>query len=180
MIGHGFRRSDVTRFRVGSAAARYVIAAVLREERQGMTIAARGMTPLLRVHDMPQSLAFYREVLGFAIIDASAVVEAPEGRFSHWVWLALGPAQLMLNTGHDEGQRPATRIEARQRWHGDTCLTFGVDDVDAVHESLRARLPDLKPPADAPCGMRQLHLSDPDGYGLCFQTPIRERGHSEA
>lgn len=145
-----------------------------------MTITARGMTPLLQVHGMPQSLAFYREALGFAIIDASAVVETPEGRFSHWVWLALGPAQLMLNTAYDEGRRPAARVEARQRWHGDTCLTFGVDDVDAVYGALRPRLPTLQPPADAPYGMRQLYLSDPDGYGLCFQTPIRERGRSEA
>ncbi len=141
-----------------------------------MTITARSMTPLLQVYDMPQSLAFYREVLGFAIIDASAVVEAPEGRFSHWVWLALGPAQLMLNTAYDDGRRPAARVEARQRWHDDICLYFGVDDVDAVHESLRSRLPDLKPPADAPYGMRQLILRDPDGYGLCFQTPTPAQG----
>jgi glyoxylase I family protein len=128
VIGRGPLRSDVARFRIGSAAAKHVVAAVLREERRGLTITARGMTPLLQVHDMPQSLAFYREVLGFAIIDASAVAEAPEGRFSHWVWLALGSAQLVLNTAYDEGQRPAARGEARQRWHGDTCLIFGVDD----------------------------------------------------
>jgi catechol 2,3-dioxygenase-like lactoylglutathione lyase family enzyme len=145
-----------------------------------MTITARGMTPLLHVYDMPQSLAFYQEVLGFAIVDASAVVEAPEGRFPHWVWLALGPAQLMLNTAYDEGERPAARVEARQRWHGDTCLYFGVDDVDAVYGALRSRLPDLKPPADAPYGMRQLTLSDPDGYSLCFQTPIQESARPRA
>ncbi|MGL4962623.1 MAG: VOC family protein [Inquilinus sp.] len=145
-----------------------------------MVITARGMTPLLHVYDMPQSLAFYQEVLGFAVVDASAVVEAPEGRFPHWVWLALGPAQLMLNTAYDEGQRPAARVEARQRWHGDTCLYFGVDDVDAVYQALRSRLPDLQPPADAPYGMRQLTLSDPDGYSLCFQMPIRERARPRA
>ncbi|WP_395672190.1 hypothetical protein [Inquilinus sp.] len=52
--------------------------------------------------------------------------------------------------------------------------------IDAVHEALRSRLPDLQPPADAPYGMRQLHLCDPDGYGLCFQAPIRERSRAEA
>lgn len=178
MIGHGFRRSDIARFRIGSAAARYIIAEVLREEGRGMAITARGMTPLLQVHDMPQSLAFYREVLGFAIVDASPVVDAPEGRFSHWVWLALGPAQLMLNTAYDDGQRPAERVEARQRWHGDTCLYLSVDDVDAVHRDLRSRLPGLQPPADTPYGMRQLTLRDPDGYGLCFQAPVRDQDRS--
>ena len=28
------------------------------------------------------------------------------------------------------------------------------------------------PPKVAPYGMRQLYLSDPDGYGLCFQHPV--------
>ncbi|OWJ67024.1 VOC family protein [Inquilinus limosus] len=145
-----------------------------------MAIAVRGMTPLLQVHDMPRSLGFYQELLGFAVIDASPMVETPEGRFPHWVWLALGPAQLMLNTAYDDGQRPAERVEARQRWHADTCLYIGVDDIDAVYEELRAGLPDLAPPADAPYGMRQLHLRDPDGYGLCFQAPIRESPHPRA
>jgi len=82
----------------------------------------------------------------------------------------------MLNTAYDDGQRPAARIAARQRWHGDTCLYIGVDDVDAVHRDLRSRLPGLEPPAETPYGMRQLHLRDPDGYGLCFQAPVREKG----
>lgn len=138
-----------------------------------MDIATDGMAPMLQVYDMREALAFYRDVLGFEIVEASAEVEAPEGRFSHWMWLRLGPAHLMLNTAYDEGQRPSARVEARQRWHDDTCLYFSCADVDAVYGELRTRLPGLKPPNDAPYGMRQLYLSDPDGYGLCFQAPIQ-------
>jgi catechol 2,3-dioxygenase-like lactoylglutathione lyase family enzyme len=174
VIGHGVRRPDIARFRIGSAAARYVIAEVLTGAGRDMAITVRGMTPSLQVRDMPRSLAFYRDVLGFAVVDASPVVETPEGRFPNWVWLALGPAQLMLITAHDDGQRPAERGGARQRWHGDTRLHVSVDDVDAVHRDLQSRLPELRPPVDAPYGMRQLHLRDPDGYGLCFQAPIRK------
>lgn len=137
-----------------------------------MTIVTDGMAPLLQVYDMPEALAFYQGVLGFEIVDASPVVDTPEGRFSHWMWLRLGPAHVMLNTAYDEGERPSARVETQQRWHNDVCLYFTCADVDAVHETLRSRIPDLKPPKDVPYGMRQLYLRDPDGYNLCFQTSI--------
>jgi uncharacterized glyoxalase superfamily protein PhnB len=132
------------------------------------------MVPLLQVYDMPQALAFYRDVLGFEIVSASPVVDTPEGRFSHWMCLRLGTIQLMLNTAYDEGQRPNSRVAAQQRWHDDTCLYFDVKDIDAVYAALRSKLPELEPPQDAHYGMRQLYLHDPDGYGVCFQTRIPE------
>lgn len=140
-----------------------------------MGIDPIGMVPLLQVYDMQKALAFYRDLLGFEIIDQSPEVETPEGRFSHWMWLRLGPAQLMLNTAYDAGERPMARDVTRQRWHGDTCLYFGCRDVDEVYETLHPRLPDLAPPADTAYGMRQLHLHDPDGYGLCFQAHVQQR-----
>ncbi|MBI1185828.1 MAG: VOC family protein [Alphaproteobacteria bacterium] len=140
-----------------------------------MTITANGLAPLLQVYDMPAALAFYRDALGFEIVSASPEIDAPEGRFSHFVWLRQGPAHIMLNTAYDEGERPAARVEAQQRYHGDTCLYFGCEDaagVDAVFATLSQKLPDLAAPKDAPYGMRQLYLQDPDGYGLCFQAPV--------
>ena len=111
-------------------------------------------------------------MLGFEIVSASPVVDTPEGRFSHWVWLGLGPAQLMLNTAYDEGQRPPERALERQRSHGETCLYFDVADVDAVYSELRSKLPYIDPPTNTHYGMRQLHLSDPDRYNLCFQSRV--------
>jgi uncharacterized glyoxalase superfamily protein PhnB len=137
-----------------------------------MVIETDGMAPLLQVYDMPEAVAFYRDTLGFEVVAATPVVETPEGRFSHWMHLRLGSAHVMLNTAYDEGERPTARVETQQRWHGDICLYFGCTDVDAVYDELRSKLSGLKPPADAPYGMRQLYLTDPDGYGLCFQTPI--------
>lgn len=137
-----------------------------------MGIDPNGCVPLLQVYDVPQALAFYRDVLGFEIFDQSPMVETPEGRFSHWMWLKLGPVQLMLNTAYDAGERPDSRDRTRQLWHGDICFYFGWRDVDDVYETLRLRLPDRAPPANAAYGMRQLHLNDPDGYRLCVQIPV--------
>jgi len=137
-----------------------------------MAIVPIGMVPLLQVYDMPEALAFYQGLLGFEIISASPVVDTPEGRFLHWVWIELGPAQVMLNTAYDEGRRPTQRVAEQQRWHRDTCLYFDVADVDSVHAELRSKIPEIKPPTNTRYGMRQLYVSDLDGYNLCFQTRI--------
>jgi glyoxylase I family protein len=135
-------------------------------------VSIAGMTPLLQVYDMPEALAFYKDVLGFRVVAASPKVVAPEGTFSHWMALERDGRRIMLNTAYDEGQRPAQRIEAQQRWHADVCLYFACTDVDAMYEEVRGKLANVAAPSNAFYGMRQLHLSDPDGYAICFQAPV--------
>lgn len=137
-----------------------------------MTVRVGGMAPLLQVYDMNAALAFYRDALGFEIVQASEEVETPEGRFSHWCWLKLGGAHLMLNTAYDEGKRPPERDSARQAAHRDTGLFFDCPDPDAVAAHLAGKGIAVRGPKDAPYGMRQLYVSDPDGYELCFQRPV--------
>jgi catechol 2,3-dioxygenase-like lactoylglutathione lyase family enzyme len=127
------------------------------------------LTPLISVFDMPGALAFYRDRLGFQIVAHSPEIEAPEGRFFHWVWLKLGAADLMLNTAYDAGERPPVRDPARVAAHVDTGLFFSCPDVDEAYATLKAAGLDLAPPRVAPYGMKQLWLTDPDGYQLCFQ-----------
>jgi uncharacterized glyoxalase superfamily protein PhnB len=130
-----------------------------------------GMTPLVEVFDMPRALAFYCGALGFSVADASPEVDAPEGRFPHWVRLRLDGAELMLNTAYDTGERPPTPDRARETGHRDLCFYLACDDVDQTYRALKDRIAGLAAPHDAPYGMRQLYLRDPDGYGLCFQAP---------
>jgi uncharacterized glyoxalase superfamily protein PhnB len=133
------------------------------------------VTPLIEVFDMPRALAFYCGALGFSIVDASPDDETPEGRFPHWARLRLDGAELMLNTAYDSGERPPAPEPAREIGHRDLCLYLACDDVDSVFRALKGRIDGLAPPQDAPYGMRQLYLRDPDGYGLCFQAPIAAR-----
>ena len=136
-----------------------------------MTVQSTGLTPLIQVYDMPEAIRFYCGTLGFEIAAASPEVEAREGRYFHWAWLRLGGADLMLNTAYDEGERPEARDSARSSGHGDTCLFIACTDVDAAFEHLKGQGLELDPPKVAPYGMKQLYLTDPDGYGLCFQQP---------
>jgi glyoxylase I family protein len=130
-----------------------------------VTIAVRGLCPLLQVFDMPTSLLFYRDILGFVEVAKSGL-----GDEVGWTWLRHGDgAELMLNTAYDEGQRPPAADPTRQEVHGDTILYLGCEDLDGAYAFLVGKGVRAEPPKMAPYGMKQLHLYDPDGYGLCFQ-----------
>jgi catechol 2,3-dioxygenase-like lactoylglutathione lyase family enzyme len=127
----------------------------------------RGLTPLLSVYDMPNSVHFYRDLLGFEVAMSSPPVE--EVMF-HWCLLRLGRAELMLNTEYEfNSERPAERPPAFTQAHSMVCLYIGCPDVDAAYEELKDKIPGLKKPTVSTYGMKQMYLSDPDGYGLCFQ-----------
>jgi catechol 2,3-dioxygenase-like lactoylglutathione lyase family enzyme len=85
----------------------------LRED--DVTIAIRGLCPLIQVFDMPTSLRFYRDVLGFAEVEKSG-----KGDDVHWAWLRHGQAEVMLNTAYDHGERPPALDPARIATHADT------------------------------------------------------------
>lgn len=132
-----------------------------------MSIEVHGVCALLQVFDMPMSVRFYRDLLGFEIVETSP----REGDQFDWGLLRLKNAELMLNTAYEQESRPATPEANRIAAHGDTCLYFGAPDVDAVYHHLRDHGIDVEEPKVAPYGMKQLYLRDPDGYALCFQWP---------
>ena len=131
-----------------------------------------GLTPYIEVFDMIASVQFYRNILGFEVVFASPEVVTPEGRFSHFMRLRLGRAELMLNTAYDSGERPAGR--AAQRWRGHSDVAFYIDcsDVDAYYDVLRQKGVEINPPVIAPYGMKFIQVRDPDGYRLQFHMPV--------
>lgn len=131
-----------------------------------MSISIESLTPLIQVFNMPRSLAFYRDLLGFEV-----VMDSGGGDDSSWVWIRLDGCDLMLNDQYEPGHAPDAPPPERERWHRDTGLFFAADP-DAVYEYLTAKGLSPKPPFDTSYGMRQLSLLDPDGYNLCFQRSI--------
>ena len=132
-----------------------------------MGIDIRGMAPLLQVFDMPTSITFYRDVLGFEVVTTSK----PRGEHFDWALLRLQGVELMLNTAYEQDARPPAPDPARIAAHDDTAIYFGCPDVDAAYAHLRRRGIAAKEPEVAHYGMKQLYLHDPDGYNLCFQWP---------
>jgi glyoxylase I family protein len=130
-----------------------------------MGIEIRGLAPLLQVFDMPASIKFYRDVLGFEVVTTSA----PRGEHFDWALLRLNGSELMLNTAYEQDQRPPAPDPTRMAAHEDASIYFGCPDVDAAYAHIRARGVSVKEPKVAFYGMKQLYLRDPDGYTLCFQ-----------
>jgi glyoxylase I family protein len=135
-----------------------------------MPIVVDNLTPLLQVFDMRASLAFYRDVLGFEV-----EAQSEAGDDFDWGLFRLGPATLMLNTAYERDKRPAEPDASRRAAHEDTALFFYCPDVDAVFRLLTECGVTVKPPVTTRYGMRQLYLSDPDGYVLCFQHRVDSR-----
>jgi glyoxylase I family protein len=103
-----------------------------------MPLDVRAPTPLLSVYDMPTSVRFYRDILGFEVAMSSPPMD--EVMF-HWCLLRLGGAELMLNTECEfNSERPAQRPPAFTVAHGKVCFYMGCPDVDAVCEQLKGKV----------------------------------------
>ena len=132
-----------------------------------MTLRLDGFATLVQVFDMPTSLAFYRDVMGFEVIS-----DAPEDGRCDWVWLKSGESELMLNTAYEAEARPSAPDPLRFAAHSDTTLYLGCEDVDAAYAELRARGVAAREPIVTDYGMKQVYLNDPDGYEICLQQPV--------
>jgi len=135
-----------------------------------MALDIHGIALLLQVFDMPTSVRFYRDLLGFEVVHRSPAL-SERADDVNWTMLRLNGAILMLNTACEPEFRPAAPDPARIAAHSDIGLYFDCPDVDAAYRQLREMGIETKEPRVAPYGMKQLYFSDPDGYILCFQRP---------
>jgi glyoxylase I family protein len=140
-----------------------------------MAFEVRGVCPYFEVYDMPTSLRFYIDQLGFTIVEHSPHLGGDPYRY-HWVWLRLGIADVMLNDVYEfDEERPPREEHMRLRQHREACLFFGCPDVDGAYAELLARGVKIdREPKVAPYGMKQMYFKDPDGFGLCFQWRAAE------
>ena len=83
-----------------------------------MATPPTGLTPLLEVFDLPTSISFYRDVLGFTLVG---------GDDTWWCMLQWGGATLMLNTAYEADERPLQPETLRVRGHADTSLYFDAE-----------------------------------------------------
>ena len=122
------------------------------------TAAVRELWPLLLVQDIDRSLAFYRDQLGFELVDAAQA----KGRI-FWCRLQRGARALMLQQAAAEDGPP----EGRGRGVG---FYFVCADADAMYRELSACGLDPAAPTVAWYGMKQLFVPEPDGYSICFES----------
>jgi glyoxylase I family protein len=126
-----------------------------------------GIAPYIEVFDMPASLHFYRDILGF-----QKKMSSGEGDDVDWVLLQHKGAILMLNTAYEKANRPAQPDPSRLKGHKDLCFYFDSQDIDALYRYFLSKGLTVKAPIITTYGWKAIYLNDPDGFGLCFHRPV--------
>jgi lactoylglutathione lyase len=125
--------------------------------------------PRILVSDFARSWKFYREVLGLTPQKGNG--SPPYGEFiqhNRPIVSIFHRSLMAAAVGLTPGRYPATQV-------GQSMITFGVRDVDAVARRLRQRKIRLVcGPTDRPMWqLRTIHLRDPDGYLIEIFSPLR-------
>lgn len=121
---------------------------------------ARALSASLTVDDLQESLAWYRDVVGFA-------VDREHERDGEVVAVSLlaGDVRILLN--QDDGARGWDRDKAE----GFSLHFTTVQDVDEIAAAIRQRGGTLEAePADMPWGARAFRVADPDGFKLTISS----------
>jgi lactoylglutathione lyase len=110
--------------------------------------------PILSTGDMPRSLGFYRDLLGFEV-----TYQFPPDGEPGYVALDLGRSHLGI------GADPELAADGRGEDARRVTLWVYAEDCDAAVEHLRANgVPVVAEPADQPWGERMAEVTDPDGH----------------
>ncbi len=124
-----------------------------------MSTASPGFT----VNDVGKSLAWYRDVLGFAVQERWE----HEGKL-RGAWLQAGSVGFMI--GQDDWKKGRNR----KKGAGFRLYCTTAQDVDALARRIVARGGKLdQVPRDQPWGMRDFALTDPDGFKITIGAQKR-------
>jgi uncharacterized glyoxalase superfamily protein PhnB len=123
--------------------------------------------PNVLVADMTKSIAFYRDVLGFAL-DITVPPEAP------FVFAAMkrGDVEIFLNDAAT-AQRDFPPLAGRPLGGTNTIYVKLEEGLEAYHQQVKARAPLAMPLTRQPYGMTEFAVTDPDGYVLFFAGESR-------
>ena len=144
-------------------APRKTKAAPAKSRKGGSTLALSSASPSFTVNDLQKSLAFYRDVLGFAVEQTW-----DEGGKVMGVSLRAGGVSFMI--GQDDWKK------GRNRSKGEGFRIFCMTDknVDALAKGIEERGGKLdQGPRDEPWGVRDISLTDPDGFKITIAVAKR-------
>ncbi len=135
-----------------------------RKSRSDGTLVLSSTSPSFTVGDLEISLAFYRDVLGFGVEE---IWKDDQGTVMG-VSLKAGDASFMI--GQDDWKK------GRDRKKGEGFRIYcetkqSVDDLAKRIEAKGGRLD--HGPTDEPWGVRDISLTDPDGFKITIARPKR-------
>ncbi len=142
-------------------------AAPPRARTRGETLNMSSASPSFTVNDVEKSLAWYRDVLGFAVEERWE----REGKLAG-VQLRAGHVTFML--GQDDWKKGRDRKKGEGFRTYILCTT--TRDVDALAKRIESHGATLdQEPRDQPWGMRDFSLTDPDGFKITIGAETKKR-----
>jgi len=123
-------------------------------------LVAQSLEASLTVRDLPASVAWYRDVLGFTL-------DREYRRDGRLLAVALRAGAVQFLLGQDDGARGPDRVKGE----GFSLQVTTAQDVDEIAARIRARGGELETePADV-WGKRAFRLRDPDGFRFTISSP---------
>lgn len=126
-----------------------------------MTHVLNKLTPNLIVSDIDRSLAFYRDVLGFAV-----QMTVPEAAPFVFVALTSGPIEVFLNAQEIAvAEYPAFK---GRPIGGTLTLFIEVDGIQDAYDRIQSKVTVVMPLENKWYGMTEFAFLDPDGYVITY------------
>ncbi|HXT48144.1 MAG TPA: VOC family protein [Gemmatimonadaceae bacterium] len=124
-------------------------------------LTAQKLQASLTVNDLPTSLAWYRDVIGFTVNQE----HVREGKLRA-VSLKAGDVEILI--GQDDGAKGFDRVKGA----GFSLQLTTTQNIDGLANDIKKRGGTLATePADMPWGARVFRVRDPDGFTLAFSSP---------
>lgn len=119
------------------------------------------ITPNLVVSEVERTAAFYRDALGFSV--AATVPEQPPYVFAV---VQAGSVEIYLNAPEAAFEEyPALKSHPLG---GTLTLFLEVEDIGALHEALKEKVPFVRPLERKWYGVTEFAIADPNGYIITF------------
>lgn len=132
------------------------------------------VVPNLVVSDIERSTAFYRDLLGFSIVQT-----VPDAGPFVFVWLRRDEVSVFLNASSSVREEHPSLADGAAGRTNTMFFTMEAEEaasgIDALFERVKGRAPVFMPLKDQFYGMREFGIEDPDGHVMFFAQKIGDR-----
>lgn len=133
-----------------------------RRRQQPATLRLRSIMPVLTVNDIEESVAWYRDVLGFYVAQEMRLDGSLTGAS-----LRAGAVEILLT------QDDFTKGRDRRKGVGFRLYCTTAMEIDELAAAIEARGGELsQKPKDQSWGVRDFAVTDPDGFQISISTAL--------
>jgi len=133
-----------------------------RRKRTPESLRLRSVMPMLTVNDVQASMAWYRDVLGFIVVEEYKMDGEVRG-----ARLRAGTVEILIN------QDDFAKGRDRKKGVGLRLYCMTAQEIDQLAAAIRERGGTLtQEPQDQSWGARDFAIVDPDGFNISISTGV--------